>query len=106
VSEPRELERARCTCDRPTRDSCPATSVLSSILRRVDRACTNIERAVLTTRPNQGPRLMYNAQRAVARAIVQVDRREVSSGQLSPECGGDLKRALADAHHRIGRLVE
>lgn len=96
---------AQCVCDRETPASCPHTSLLNGVARRVERACTNLERAADPLRERQQGRLLSNAQRAFDRAIWGVGRRAFA-GQIPQTCADDLEASFEDAIERIGGLIE
>jgi len=100
----RGLASAQCVCDRVVPTSCPTTSLLSGIARRVSRACTHLDRAGDPARARRKSRLLLNAGRAFDRALWQVGRRAFA-GQIPPTCAKDLESAYQDAIARIGNLL-
>ena len=105
VIEPVGLEHARCACDRPAPSSCPSTPLPTDVRRRVEHACTFLERAGKTTSESRYPRLLTSAQGAFDRAIRGVHRRAIL-GQISSTCATDFAADFTDARERIAQLIE
>ncbi len=104
VIEPVGFASAHCACDRAVPSSCPGTAVLATLVRRAERACALLERAV--TLGSAGYyRLVTTARRRFDRAAWRTGRRAMT-GQLPAACAADLIRDFTDAEARVNRLLK